>query len=330
MAATALPFAFSAALSAEHLALDAALAAEGFSAPDGTLMDWEAGQAATLLANRRWNTDMPRLARRDEVTVPADGELGSAATRCLVLVPEGEVRGTILFVHGGGFAFCSPETHERTAAVLAIEAGMAAVLPDYRLSPRHPYPAGLRDTVATLRRLFDEPARFGLGAGPVTVSGDSAGANLALAALLHKAGREGAKPVGGALFYGVYGADFETASYRFFHDGPGLTRPKMQRYWDWYLPDPAGRADPLAAPLAASDAALAALPPLHLAAAGVDPLLSDTLLLADRLAAIGRPAPCRVEPGVTHGFLQKTRDLASARDTLAEAGRALARMAGRG
>jgi acetyl esterase len=57
-------------------------------------------------------------------------------------------------------------------------------------------------------------------------------------------------------------------------------------------------------------------------AAGIDPLLSDTLLLADRLKAIGRSDPLSVVPGVTHGFLQNTNELAAAREALAAAGEA--------
>ena len=318
----------SAALSAELAAVNAALAAEGFAPPDGTLMPPAEGRAVAVAAVRRWNVDMPPLAARFEVEVAADPALGSAPVRCLVLVPHGPRHGILAYVHGGGFAFCSPETHERAAAVQAIASGMTAVLPDYRLAPEHPFPAGLKDTVAVLRRLLDAPGALGVEAGPVVVSGDSAGANLALAALLHEQGRSGPRAAGAVLFYGVFGADFETESYRVFDDGPGLTRPKMRRYWDWYLADPARRADPLAAPIEADAAALAALPPLHLAAAGVDPLLSDTLGLAARLRAAGRDDPCAVVPGVTHGFLQMSALLGAARDTLADAGRAARRMAG--
>jgi acetyl esterase len=320
------PASFSPALSPDLAELNARLAAEGYAPPDGTLMPPAEGRAAAAAAARRWNVPMPDLDARFDVVVPADPVLGSAPVRCLVLVPPGPRRGILYFVHGGGFAFCSPETHARAAALQGIAAGMTVVLPDYRLAPEHPYPAGLMDTVAVLRALLSDPARLGIEPGPVVASGDSAGANLALCALLHEQGREAAPVAGAVLFYGVFGADFGTGSYEVFHDGPGLTRPKMQRYWDWYVPDPARRADPLAAPILASDAALAALPPLHLAAAGVDPLLSDTLGLAARLQALGRDDPCTVVPGVTHGFLQLSGELAAARETLAAAGRAARRM----
>jgi acetyl esterase len=87
----------------------------------------------------------------------------------------------------------------------------------------------------------------------------------------------------------------------------------MQRYWDWYLPDGEVRRDALAAPLRTSNKALAALPPIGLIAAGVDPLLSDSLNLGARLVIdVG------VVPGVGHGFLQMSRDLPQVRAALSE------------
>jgi acetyl esterase len=140
---------------------------------------------------------------------------------------------------------------------------------------------------------------------------------------------EGRAPVAGALlFYGTYAGDFRTQSYRDFENGPGLTTAKMQRYWRWYVGDRDVSADPLACPLLARDEALAALPPLHLMAAGVDPLLSDSILLHGRLKGLGRGETLTVVPGVTHGFLQNTLDLAAAREALQAAGADARRMAG--
>jgi acetyl esterase len=205
---------------------------------------------------------------------------------------------------------------------------LPVLLPEYRLAPEHPYPAGLMDVIATIRRAFVASAPFGVVAGPLIVSGDSAGANLALAALLHEE-KNGRQPVDGALlFYGTYAGDFRTESYRDFENGPGLTTAKMQRYWHWYVGDRDASADPLACPLLASDEALAALPPLHLMAAGIDPLLSDSIALHERLKHLGREETLTVVPGVTHGFLQNTLDLAAAREALRAAGSDARRMAG--
>ncbi|WP_414475914.1 alpha/beta hydrolase [Microvirga sp. M2] len=314
-------------LAPDMAALMDRVAQEDGPQPDPTLMPAAEGRAAAARGNRRWNIDLPPMAEVREHLIPAHPDLGSAECRVRVLVPEERSEGILLFVHGGGFAFCSPETHERCARLLAIETGMAVVVPDYRLAPEHPYPAGLKDVVASLRELQSEPSSFGLAPGPLMISGDSAGANLALAAMIHERRLARALPRGALLFYGVYSADHTSPSHLRFADGPGLTTAKMRRYWDWYVPDEGDRHDPLMCPLAASDSELQALPPLWLQAAGIDPLLSDTLALGRRLHALGRDDSVSVVPGVVHGFLQMSVSLEAAREALIAAGAAARKLA---
>lgn len=310
----------SAELAPELLAVQAEADAANGPAPDPTLLPAAEGRAVAARGNLWWNRDLPEMARARDVGIAADPDLGTPALSARLLVPADARPGLLVFVHGGGFAFCDPASHERCARVFAGQTGLAVLVPDYRLAPEHPFPAGLLDTVATLRAAARVAREMELATGPVFVAGDSAGANLALAALLSEIGAGRPCPAAAAaFFYGVFDANFETASYRAFRDGPGLTRGKMERYWDWYMPDRATRADPRATPINAGDAALAALPPVFLLAAGVDPLLSDTLDLAERLRGIGRDVDPVIVPGVTHGFLQMTRDLPQARDALARA-----------
>jgi acetyl esterase len=308
-----------AALAPELAALLEAIAMEDGPPIDPTLLPPGEGRALAARSNARWNLDLPAMSQVGETFVPADAELGSAKCRVRALVPETAKPGAVLFVHGGGFAFCSPETHERCARLLARECQLPVLMPDYRLAPEHPYPAGLRDVIACLRAIAASPGLFGVARGPLLVAGDSAGANLALAAMLHEQRLGRALPQGGLLFYGVYGADHETPSHRRFADGPGLTTAKMRRYWDWYLPDEARRKEPLAAPLHAMDAELHSLPPLYLLAAGIDPLLSDTMALSRRLEALGRRDRVTIVPGMVHGFLQMSVSLGAARDAIAAA-----------
>jgi len=316
-------------LSSEMAALLARVAAEDGPLPDVTTLPPAEGREQSEKTNRRWNLDLPPMESASDLWIEPDAALGSARIRVRVFVPRAASLGTLLFVHGGGFAFCSPESHERCARVLALETGMAVMVPDYRLAPEHPYPAGLMDVVACLRKLQSSPDIFDTETGPIVIAGDSAGANLALAAVLHE--QQAGRPAlaGALLFYGTFAREFTTASYREFAEGPGLTRGKMQRYWQWYVGDRDVGADPLASPLAASDQTLAALPPLHLMAAAVDPLLSDTLILHQRLQSLGRSETVTVVPGVTHGFLQNTVDLAAAREALSVAGQKAKEMAAR-
>ncbi|MFD0936513.1 alpha/beta hydrolase, partial [Methylobacterium trifolii] len=81
----------------------------------------------------------------------------------------------LLYLHGGAFIACSPKTHRPVTGALAAR-GFTLFVPDYRLAPEHPFPAGVEDCIA---------AWHGFSAGgPACVAGDSAGGNLALLLLL--------------------------------------------------------------------------------------------------------------------------------------------------
>ncbi|UPG73433.1 alpha/beta hydrolase [Roseomonas gilardii subsp. gilardii] len=304
-------------LAPEMRALAERVAAEDGPQPDTTTLPPAEGRALAARLAERWNRNLPAMAEARWAVVPADPALGTPEQELLVLRPEQARPGAILFVHGGGFAFCDARTHERCARGLAIASGLPVILPNYHLAPEHPFPAGLRDVVAARRRAF---AASGLPEGPLLLAGDSAGANLALASELHEQAAGESPAAALLLFYGVTDADFGTESYTVFADGPGLTRAKMQRYWNFYVADWDRRRDPLVAPLHAPEAALRNLPPMHLMAAGIDPLLSDTLNFAARLRALGRAEEATVVPGVVHGFLQMSEHLPQAREAIAAAG----------
>jgi acetyl esterase len=243
----------------------------------------DVARANFVRANAVWNTPMPPVEAKD---------LTVGGVACCLLEPAGAREGTILFVHGGGWTFGTPATHARFAALLAGFTRLAVLLPDYRLAPEHPAPAATDDVLAVLAAL-DAP-------GPVVLCGDSAGANIALGAALAHPART---PAFLSLLYGCFAPDFGTASHTRNSTGFGLTSDRMRWYWrNWLGP----AEDPRAAP---GHAELAGLPACHVLAAGLDPLLDDSLLLAGRLAEAGVPVRLDVVPGVVHGFLQMTSRL---------------------
>jgi len=302
-------------LTPEMQAVVERLLVEDAGLPDPTTLPSAEGRALAARTNRRWNVDLPAMAEARDVELVPD-----LAGR--VLVPDNDGgEGAVLFFHGGGWAFCSMETHERAARLLAVAAGAPVVTFDYRLAPEHPYPEGLEDCLAAWRAfgaMF--PGRR------LAMAGDSAGANLAVATMLRLQTEPGPTAAAGLLFYGVYDDDFDSPSYRLYADGPGLTRAKMQRYWNWYQPAPARRSDPLISPMRASDRALRALPPLYLNAAEVDPLRCDSERFHARLSALGRTDRLRIFEGVVHGFMQMSSVLADAQTATQEAGAAFRRI----
>lgn len=312
-------------LQAEMQALLEKITVEFAGLPDPTTLLPAAGRALAEKNNQRWNINLPEMQNVRSMQIGANPSIGSQQTPLLVLEPINKKRGIILFVHGGGFAFCSPKTHERCARVLAEKTSLTVVLPDYRLAPENPFPAGLNDVIGTMRALVDGRLE-GLD-DPVYIAGDSAGANLALSAMLHEAENSQLLPKGALLFYGNYAMDFETPSYQAFINGPGLTTDRMKRYWNWYASGQNIASNALACPLHASDGTLKKMPPLYLTAAGIDPLLSDTILLHERLSKIGRKDELVITEGVVHGFLQYTNELTAAEAALEDAAKALSRMA---
>ena len=83
----------------------------------------------------------------------------------------------ILFIHGGGFRILSKETHWLMAMKLA-QAGYVVFTINYRLAPKHPFPAAVEDACAAYCWVVQNAHRYGGDVERLVVTGESAGANL--------------------------------------------------------------------------------------------------------------------------------------------------------
>lgn len=264
-----------------------------------------AARASADAASIAWNEGAPDLPAR-EVAVTADG----VSLRGRLYHPKpGIALPVIVYVHGGGWTFGSIDTHDGTMRTLATTAGCAVFGFDYHLAPEHPYPVPLEDTLAAIAFALRGELGSDVDARRWALAGDSAGATLALAAMIRRRDAGLSLPATAALFYGCYAPDFETGSHARFGEGYLLTTANMRWYWRNYLAAAFDAPPVLAAPL---NADLAGLPPLYLTAGGLDPLADDTLRLADRLAAAGTAFRHDHVPGVVHGCLRMSRELAPA------------------
>ncbi len=254
-----------------------------------------------------WSSGAPEMTAR-ELTIDA----GAHEMRARLYMPVEEPIGSlILYIHGGGWTFGSIDTHDGTMRNLAAAARRPVLGIDYRLAPEHPFPAPLEDTLTAIA--FIEAGGLGIpiSAGKMSIAGDSAGANLALAALLARRDQGLPRLASAALFYGCYAPDFTTSSHAAFGGGAYLlTSVNMRWYWSNFLGRQSDDTTSLAAPLRHD---LSGLPPLYLSAAGLDPLRDDTLQLVEKLAASGVSFRCDHVPGVVHGCLRMTRELDAAR-----------------
>jgi acetyl esterase len=86
----------------------------------------------------------------------------------------------MMYIHGGAFVMCSKETHRALALLNAQRAGYLVFNINYRLAPRHPYPAAIADACAAYRWVLEHAHEYGGDPSRCVVAGESAGGNLAL------------------------------------------------------------------------------------------------------------------------------------------------------
>lgn len=259
-----------------------------------------------------------RMCALFDAPLPPDMTVEDCATggvACRVYTPAHCMAGvTVVYFHGGGFVVGGLDSHHAICADLARAAGLRLVAVDYRLSPEHHHPAAYDDAMAVAASVLAE-------GGAVLLAGDSAGGNLAAAVAAHLPGIAGQ-----VLIYPGLGGDTGLPSYSRHAHAPMLSRADVDYYSGIRFADgvPA-RADPTAAPLAADT--FAHLPPSVVFTAACDPLASDGLTYAARLAEAGVPVALTEEAGLVHGYLRARHCAEAARQSFARIAQALAGLA---
>lgn len=89
----------------------------------------------------------------------------------------------VLYIHGGSFRILSKDSHWVMAVAFA-RAGYLVASINYRLSPRHKYPAAVKDVCHAYRFVVERIAEYGGDPERLVVAGESAGGNLALGVTL--------------------------------------------------------------------------------------------------------------------------------------------------
>jgi acetyl esterase/lipase len=206
--------------------------------------------------------------------------------------PGAEERGLLLLVHGGGFAFGSARSHRALGMHLARRTGRRLWIPEYRLAPEHPFPAGLED----VRKVYEEALMFD---GDVVVMGDSAGGNLAAGTVQHAVATGWAVP--SALLLLSPWLDLAPHSASNDADQHAISwfdREDMLTYMHHYLQD-ANPLDPMASPLRGS---WVGFPPTYLEASVDEYLWPDAKAAHESLQRAGARVTLRTEEKALHGW----------------------------
>jgi acetyl esterase len=240
--------------------------------------------------------DGPRMARFEDRNV--DTPTGPVPVR--VLVPEGAVRGLLVWFHGGGWVIGSVADSDVVARKLAARTRCAVVNVDYRLAPEHRFPIAVDDSYAALEWASAHMVEIAGAKVPLIVGGDSAGGNLAAVMAQRARDRKGPRLALQLLVYPVTDADFTRPSCVAAENQLLVTKPAMEWFWNQYAPSAKDREHPDASPLRAKD--LAGLPPAIVITAEHDVLRDEGEAYAQRLERAGVPTTFKRFAGQLHGF----------------------------
>lgn len=233
----------------------------------------------------------------EDTTYPGGG--GAVAAR--IYRPAGKAaqpRPVVLYFRGGGWVIADLDVYDATPRALAAQLGAIVVSADYRMGPEHRFPAAHEDAVAAYRWALAQETVWG-GRGAIAIVGESAGGNLAANVAIAARDHGLAAPAHLVLVYPVAGNDMTTTSYLDSGDAKPLDKPMMA----WFVKHATSSPDDVKDPrIDLVHADLHNLPSVTIINAGIDPLRSEGLLLAERLRAAGVAVEQRTYPGATHEF----------------------------
>lgn len=218
-------------------------------------------------------------------------------------------RGTLLYLHGGGYVAMSPRTHRAVTGAFALR-GLRVFAADYRLAPEYAFPAALEDAAAAWDALRASVE------GPVYVAGDSAGGGLTLALLLFLRDRGARLPDAACVFspwtdLAITGESMKTNAKR----DPLLVSEGIETIVDSYR-GAADARDPLVSPLYGD---YSGLPPLMFNVGDTEILLDDSLRAAERARASGVRVDLCVIPDMPHVWQFANRITPEARRSMDDA-----------
>lgn len=294
------------------LVLDPAVFEDSAVAVDTRMVN-DAIVKAMLAVPDRWLVPLPlvraaRLAGKGTFALPPESKRAHVETipgprgpiPLRILMPDGAPKGVYLHIHGGGWTLGSARENENLTDRIAARCGLAVVSVDYRLAPEEPYPAGPDDCEAAALWLLGE-AQNRFGTTRLAIGGESGGATLVVATLVRLRDRHGLTPFSAAnLTAGCYDLRL-TPSVRNWGDLPlVINRSDVEHFIAGYLRLEGRADDPDVSPLFAN---LKGLPKAMFTVGTRDPLLDDTLFMANAWLAAGNETSLGVYPGGCHVFI---------------------------
>uniref|UniRef100_A0A8C4T6S2 Hormone-sensitive lipase n=1 Tax=Erpetoichthys calabaricus TaxID=27687 RepID=A0A8C4T6S2_ERPCA len=240
----------------------------------------------------------------------------------------------VVHFHGGGFVAHTSKSHEPYLKSWARDLGIPILSVDYSLSPETPFPRALEECFYAYCWALKNCSMLGWTGDYVCLAGDSAGGNLCLTVSLRAAACGIRIPDGIMAAYPATLLKATPLPSRLLATfdlllplsvlmkclGAYTGKAKKPEMTCYFCPPLSSGLDPLnsniihpqldnsleeyyQSPLLAPDHVLKGLPPVHIVACSLDPLLDDSVMFAKRLRAIGQPVTLSIVEGLPHGFI---------------------------
>ena len=239
-----------------------------------------------------------------------------------VYAPDGPERCPLmLYFHGGGYVKGGIEESDAFCRNLARVTRHIVLSIDYRLAPEHPFPAALDDAVAATIWAATHAADIGGAPGPVVVSGERAGGNLAAVTCLCLRSNPHVAIRYQVLLQPVVDFTLSFPSIAMPSTECLVPREDLAWYYRTYCSDQCDPRDPRVSPIYAQD--LSGLPPALIIAAEYDTLRDEAEAYAERLKTAGVATRYICADGMVHGFLQMRGIVPDAQIATEEIARAL-------
>ncbi|MGN0827954.1 MAG: alpha/beta hydrolase fold domain-containing protein [Kiritimatiellia bacterium] len=200
-------------------------------------------------------------------------------------------KGTILYLHGGGWVIGSIHTCAQVCHQLAATTNQRIIALDYPLAPENPFPKPLQTILEATRQIRRQ---YG---GRLIAAGDSAGGNLALALERHH-------PLDALLLYYpvTHAIADQRPSWQHFATIPSLDATLMETFNQAYAPLHLRQTHPDLSPLVEQPIRAPHCPVL-LVAAPCDILADQGLAYARQIKQTGADIHYRQIPGSVHLFM---------------------------
>lgn len=233
-------------------------------------------------------------------------EVSAKGVRAVWFVPEG-ITGTtvVLFMHGGGYVACSPETHASIVTQLGRRLGGKVLSVDYGLAPETRFPGQIEDCLAVYEWLVEQ----GVKPERIVFAGESAGGALCVTTQLFAKTRQ--LPTPAAAYLMSPWLDLEASGQSYEKTSNDLTsRDGMGLFRGMYLGSRAmDRGNELMSPLAAS---LRGLAPMFVQVGEDERLLDDARRLAANAKRDGVAVELDVVPHMRHLFQMNVGEMPEA------------------